>query len=334
MNVLFHAEQLNYRGTTNSIVDYARYNQEILGNESIIVYNSTIPILGLDTGSIPEVIEKFKSQFKVLEYTSNDQLNDIASNYDVCYSQRAGQKVDMGGAVLPIITSTKFGVHCVFQYHDPHGDVYAYISEWLSNNVHKAYGAPLYPFVPYIVDLPEPTLNFREIVGIPKNKLVFGRHGGYNTFDVPFVKQTIAKILSQRDDIVFLFLNTEKFLNHPNVIHINPVFDRNMTSNFIHACDAMLHARNLGESFGLAVSEFLYHNKPVLTWEGGFDRNHIQMLEDYRTVYSEQTLYDMIVNFRSLPKQDFQSIVQPFSPKNVMNKFSEVFLTPPTLGNP
>lgn len=334
MKVLFQCEQLNYRGVTNSVYNYAKYNQEILGNESIIVYNSSIPVLGLETGSSADVISKFKKQFNVLEYTSNDQLNDIASKYDVCYSQRAGSKVDLGGTVLPIVNSTKFCVHTVFQYHDPHGDVYAYISEWLSNHIAKSYNVPIHPFVPLIVELPEPTMNFREVVGIPKNKLVFGRHGGYNTFDVPFVKQTIAKILSERDDIVFLFLNTEKFINHPNVIHINPIFDKNMISNFIHACDAMIHARQLGESFGLAVSEFLYHNKPVLTWEGGFDRNHIQMLKDHQTIYSEKTLYSMIANFRSLPKQDFRHIVKPFSPKSVMDKFSEVFLASPTLGNP
>ena len=92
----------------------------------------------------------------------------------------------------------------------------------------------------------------------------------------------------------------------------------------------MLHARSLGESFGLAVSEFLYHNKPVLTWEGGFDRNHIQMLGDYQTVYNEKTVYDMIVNFRDRPKQNFKKIVEPFTPKNVMQKFADVFLLQPT----
>ena len=33
-----------------------------------------------------------------------------------------------------------------------------------------------------------PQAKFVEpIIGIPKNKLVFGRHGGFNTFDIPFV---------------------------------------------------------------------------------------------------------------------------------------------------
>lgn len=331
MKILFHCEQLNYRGTTNSVYDYAHYNQEILGNESVIVYSATDP-KGMDTGSVPEVVDTFKSKFNVLQYSSNEELNNIASKYDFCYSQRAGLRTDMKGEIkLPIVTSTRFGVHCVFQYCDPHGDVYAYISEWLSENIAKTYNAPVFPFVPYIVDLPQANYDVRAALGIPKDKLVFGRHGGFNTFDIPFVKKVIERILSERDDIVFLFLNTNPFIDHKNVIYVNPLFSKQAISNFIYACDAMLHARDLGESFGLAISEFLYHDKPVLAWDGGFDRNHVKMLSGYNCLYGEngddeQECYDMIVNFRDRPKQDFKKIVEPFTPHNVMKKFSEVFL--------
>lgn len=330
MRVLFHCEQLNYRGTTNSIYDYAHYNQELLGNESVIAYSKVGPA-GVDTGSVPAVIDKFNRKFQLVEYSSEQDLNDLASKFDLCYSQRAGLKTNMTTkAALPIVTSTRFGVHCVFQYHEPHGDVYSYISEWLAANVSKSYSAPLCPFVPYIVQLPEPNHDLREAIGISKNKLVFGRHGGINTFDIPFVKNVIRRIVSERDDIVFLFLNTEKFMDHPNVIYLNPLFDRQMLSNFINACDAMIHARDLGESFGLAISEFLFFNKPVLAWDGGFDRNHAQMLSGYNCLYGENgddenECYEMIVNFRDRPSQDFKRIVDPFTPQNVMHKFSQVF---------
>ena len=330
MRVLFHCEQLNYRGTTNSIYDYAYYNQELLGNESVIAYSKVGPA-GVDTGSVSAVIDKFKNKFQLVEYSSEQDLNDLASKFDLCYSQRAGLKTNMTTkAALPIVNSTRFGVHCVFQYHEPHGDVYSYISEWLAANVSKSYGAPLHPFVPYIVQLPEPNHDLREAIGIPKNKLVFGRHGGINTFDIPFVKNVIRRIVSERDDIVFLFLNTEKFMDHPNVIYLNPLFDRQMLSNFINACDAMIHARDLGESFGLAISEFLFFNKPVLAWDGGFDRNHAQMLSGYNCLYGENgddenECYEMIVNFRDRPSQDFKRIVDQFTPQNVMRKFSQVF---------
>jgi len=316
------------------------YNQEILGNESIIAYSSINPP-GMDTGSAAPVVEQFAKKFKLVQYDTNDHLNQIASEYDFCYSQRAGLRTDMSGKIqLPIVNSTKFGVHSVFQYHDPHGDVYSYISKWLAAQVSKTYNAPLHPHVPYIVDLPNPNYDLREAVGIPKSKLVFGRHGGFKTFDIPFVKKVIERIVNERDDIVFLFLNTEQFIDHRNVVYINPIFSKQMISNFVNACDAMLHARDLGESFGLAISEFLFFNKPVLAWDGGFDRNHVEMLQDYNCLYGaegndEEECYNMIVNFRDRPSQDFKRIVEPYSPKRVMETFREVFLDPPpTLGNP
>ena len=36
-------------------------------------------------------------------------------------------------------------------------------------------------------------------------------------------------------------------------------------SRFLYACDAMIHARADGETFGMAVAEFSVHNRPVLT---------------------------------------------------------------------
>lgn len=327
MRVLFQCEQLSYRGTTNSIYDYAQYNQEILGNESAIVYSVSNPA-GIDTGSIESVVTDFKDKFQVMAYGSHEELDNIASNFDFCYSQRAGLRHNMESKEIhPVVTSTNFGVHSVFQWYDPHGDVYAYISEYLSNEiakVHNLLSTP--PFVPYIVNLPDPQIDLKERLGVPKDKFVFGRHGGFNTFDIPFVQDAIRRIVHEHDDIIFLFLNTEQFYSHPNIMYVEPFFDKGMMSNYITACDAMLHGRTLGESFGLSIAEFLFHNKPVLAWEGGFDRNHIQMLENYNLLYNEQNCYDMIVNMRDRPLQDYKKIVEPFTPVNVMNKFNEVFL--------
>ena len=60
--ILFHAEQLNLRGTTNSILDYAKYNQEILGNESAIMYSQSNPE-GVDVGTDPSVVEQLQGTF-------------------------------------------------------------------------------------------------------------------------------------------------------------------------------------------------------------------------------------------------------------------------------
>ena len=40
MNIVFHSNQLSLRGTEVAIYDYARYNEEYLGNNSIIFATS------------------------------------------------------------------------------------------------------------------------------------------------------------------------------------------------------------------------------------------------------------------------------------------------------
>lgn len=330
MKILFHAEQLNYRGTTNSILEYAHYNQEILGNESVIVYSQEQP-KGLDVGSVSEVVDAVKLKYKTLTYTDNNHLNDIAADYDLFYSQRAGEKVDSHTKrENAVITSTKMGVHCVFQWHDPHGDVYAYISEWMSHNVSKLYNAPVHPWVPYVVDLPDPTYDTRTHLGIPKDKFVIGRFGGYLTFDLPFVKKVVERIAKERNDIVFLFANTEPFCDLPNVIFMGPFLGQEQKSNYINACDAFIHARWLGESFGLAIAESLFFNKPVLACDVGFDRNHVETLKPFDLIYKEndeEDLYRRILELKYKVGIDYRKLaVEKYNPKNVMNQFKSVFL--------
>lgn len=334
MKLLFHCEQLNYRGTTNSILEYARYNQEILGNESTIIYSKDSP-QGLDVGSEPEVIEAVQKQFKTLTYTDNEDLNRIAEDYDFFYSQRAGERIDSHTKrENAVITSTKMGVHCVFQWHDPHGDVYAYISEWMSHNVARLYNAPVHPWVPYVVNLPNPTYDTRTHLGIPKDKFVIGRFGGYETFDLQFVHKTILRLVQERDDIVFLFANTRPFCDHPNVLFMGPFLGQEQKSNYINSCDAFIHGRRLGESFGLAIAESLFFNKPVLACDVGFDRNHVATLKPFDLIYKEndeQDLYNRIVNLRHKVGIDYRGlIINRYNPVNVMNQFKSVFLDDPS----
>ena len=121
-------------------------------------------------------------------------------------------------------------------------------------------------------------------------------------------------------------------------MYVEPFFDAQLKSNYIDMCDAMLHGRQLGETFGLSICEFLFHNKPVLSWSGGFDRNHVGMLEKFDLLYNNEIdAYNRILGLRDRAPSDYRSIVEPFSPKAVMEKFRETFLDPSpilTLWNP
>jgi hypothetical protein len=168
----------------------------------------------------------------------------------------------------------------------------------------------------------------RDELGIPKDALVFGRNGGWDTFDLQFVKQSIVETLEQRNDIWFLFQFTEPFIRHERVIYLEPTADLNEKVRFINTSDAMIHARNIGESFGLSCAEFSIKNKPVITYYNSLERNHIDTLGD-RGIYYENKK-EILHILRNLDKKEINSLewncYQEYSPEKVVQKFKEVYL--------
>jgi len=315
VKILFHANTLNYRGTSVAIADYAHYNQEILGNESVITYCKTYGP-EKDMGNEQAVIDELEKKFKVVGYRAGDLEKKIdQEKVDLAYFIDSGER-------KPLPTNCKTAVHAVFQYNQPHGDKYAYISKWLSDEMSQGQT----PYVPHIVNLPPPgDTDLREFFMIRPDQTVIGRMGGYYTFDIPGVKETIKKLLDT-DKFVFAFLNTEPFVQHDNVMYFNETHSPVKKSNFIHMCDAMLHARGRGESFGLSIAEFLHFNKPVIAWNGGHDKNHLEMLKGSNTLYNnEDDLNYLLHNVKDI-KEDWTQRVKEFNPKDVMKKFDEVFL--------
>ena len=318
MKILFQTDILNYRGSTVAIADYARYNQSILGNESVICYNASAPWT-LDVGTEPEVVANMQQEFNVIAYNDINELQSIIDR----------EKIDLlynGNGFIP--ANCPVVMHEVWKrnHAQPEFKAYAYISEWLSTSMNKIYGVD-HPYVPHIVKLPEPNGDMREELGIRPGQTVIGRIGGYLTFDVYFVLQAIAKIVTERDDFVFVFVGTQPWGEHPNIKYIPAFNDAQRKANFFNTCDATIHARSNGESFGLAIAESLYMNKPVLAWEGGGDQNHTLMLKDSGLIYTPETVADKILNIRDYAAaEDWRKRVEQFGPDQVMNKFKQVFL--------
>jgi glycosyltransferase involved in cell wall biosynthesis len=315
MKILLHTNTLNYRGTTVAVTDYCKYLRNLRGLDPIISYCSSYP-QDADMGNVSKVIETLKKDYQVVDYetgTLDKKLEEL--KIDLAYFLNSGQKE-------PLPDVCKTAVHAVFQFNQPHGDKYAYISKWLSDKMSNG----TIPFVPHIVTLPQSTDNYRKFLNISDDQIVFGRIGGYSTFDIPEVKQYIVNLVNSTNDYVFLFVGTEKFCEHPNVKFINEIHDLQIKSNFIATCDAMIHARARGESFGLAIAEFLFHNKPVIACALGIDQNHTVMLENSGTLYSSINQLDHIVRNINSIKQNWSDRVKEFSPENVIQKFEEVFL--------
>jgi hypothetical protein len=204
-----------------------------------------------------------------------------------------------------------------------HGDVYAMGSKWLSKITDYKI-----PYVPHIVHLPDHSFDMRDELGIPKDALVFGRNGGWDTFDLPFVKQSIVETLEKRNDIWFVFQYTEPFYKHERIIYLNPTADLNEKVRFINTSDVMIHARNIGESFGLSCAEFSIRNKPVITYYNSLERNHIDTLGEKGIYYENKKDIDHIL--LNIDKNEINRLewncYKDHSPENLVKKFKEIYL--------
>lgn len=313
-HVAFHSNQLGIRGTEVALYDYARYNEEILGNKSYIIS---------DANSDNTALKKFQNRFEVFRYDiSFSECFQFVKDKNIThvYYIKAG---DNDGKLIPGVRNL---IHVVFQNKDIHGDKYVYVSEWLASKMNMPG-----KYIPHIVSLPEPKINFKKQLNIPDNSIIIGRHGGYNEFDLPFVHAEIYKALQVRTDLVFLFMNTRPIgPAHPNIIYVNSTFDLQNKSNFISTCDYMIHARNHGESFGLAICEFLHQGKPVISWKNGLDQHHILLLKNQGLWYEDSVQLNNILLNLTFPTKELiqqnKNLIEQFSPKNVMEKFEKTLL--------
>jgi glycosyltransferase involved in cell wall biosynthesis len=308
--IAFHSNQLSLRGTEIALYAYAKYNEEILGNKSVIV---SFP--NRDHGAI----EKFRERFEVVlmewcEYETYLTQN----NFDYLYLIKMGTNDGYCLQTVPCL------IHAVFRFNDPHGHKYFYVSDWLAKD--QGYDPETYS-LPHICEkLPEAEYNFREKHNIPENARVFGCYGGSTEFNIESTKQAIRKAVEEHDDIYFIFMNIQEFADHPQIKFYPGNYDLKEKSAFVNACDAMIHARRGGETFGLAVSEFALSNKPVITYELSGERSHLDILGERAILYKGyEDLLDIFVNFPLYIKYtDYDLPYKQFSPELIMKKFEKL----------
>jgi hypothetical protein len=95
-------------------------------------------------------------------------------------------------------------------------------------------------------------------------------------------------------------------------------------TKFINTCNAMIHARKMGESFGLSVAEFSIKNKPIITCSCG-DLAHIDILGDKAITYTtKESLMSIFENIQQIieSRSDWNAY-NDYSPENVMRIFKE-----------
>ena len=115
----------------------------------------------------------------------------------------------------------------------------------------------------------------------------------------------------------------------PDIILVkNKIIDLEDKVTFINTCDAMIHARSDGETFGLAVGEFSSCNKPIITCKSAMDNSHIDILGEKGIIYgSKESLIKIFKNIKNIinSRSDWNAYTE-YSPENVMEKFFKVFI--------
>lgn len=312
MNIGFWCNQMCERGTEAATFDYAYFNEKLLGNLSYIFYDKN------NKNNKEGIIKKFKKEFTVIDIDVFDKVDTHLIKYNIThfYSLRSGEYDPRLSKVA------KNCIHCVFNCSQPHGEIYASISPWVYGNNNK------YPSVPHMINLPKHNKNMKEILNIPEKSVIFGGYGGKCRFNIKFVQETVYKIAKQNPNIYFLFANFDKFCSEiHNIIHLPPIYDLAKKVEFINTCDAMIWARDDGETFGLAIAEFSSMNKPVISMKIGV-LAHYYLLGDKGIWYSNQTeLENIILNFNpEIEKNKDWNAYKDYTPEKVMNIFKEVFL--------
>lgn len=219
-------------------------------------------------------------------------------------------------------------VHGVFptSIRHVHGAVYAFVSEWLS----EFCSGGLVPWVPHVVSVADTEDSMRSELGIPEEALVFGCYGGKSSFDIEFVKTSvIPRVLEANPSTWFVFMNITPFIDHPRVFFLPKSVDLHVKRAFINTCDAMIHARSGGETFGLAVGEFSLCGKPVLTYARSLERAHIMALGASALLYrTPEQAFSLLTSFdrTSPPPSAIETYRGHFSPTSVMTLFQDRFV--------
>ena len=325
-NIAFFIRHFTERGTEVATYDYANYNETLLGNNSYIIHFSDKGQSKYGFPNMKDSFEKFKTRFELIEINDIIDMVNIIRKYklDFFYTLTHGENDIYQFENKAIWGNCKTIKHCVFNTLYPESDYYISISHQLNKK-----NSTNIPVIPHMIDLPDVNTNLRNELNIQNNAIVFGRYGAFNLFDLSFTHEAIICFLDVMIDanVYFLFMNTDKFCEHPKIIYLEKNIDLLYKTRFINTCDAMIHASSLGETFGLSIGEFSSRNKPIITCSCGDVNEHIKILGSKAILYeSKAQLFNIFLNIREIIKQyDDWNFYKDYTPENVMKIFKNIF---------
>lgn len=308
----------------SALFNYAYYNEMLLGNDSVIFYQKD------HREQHDGMVAKMKAHFQCVAYDSFSEITNLITLHRITV---------MYGLNAPISPEWK----CHIINHS--------IQSTTTTTTTSTPNQQLPPTPPSQIETPDPNPivplivapaswrksgSLRAACGIAEDAIVMGRYGGFYDFNIGYVKETIRDILQTHPHVWFLFLNTQQFIRHERALFFEGTPDTERKRHFIAACDAMLHARSLGEVFGMSCGEFSAAGKPILTACTHYLANHhISVLGSRALLYhNASTLTHLILNIRSIHKlrPDWNAYHQ-YEPHRVMSAFQRTFLMPDLLTN-
>ena len=307
---------MSLRGSENALWDYANLNETILGNNSTICHHAE-----LENAENP-TFAKWKDRFPLIPYRTKAELSSKLKErgVDILYQIKPGP---YDGFLVP---GVKNCIHSMFLSDEFHGDCFAYVSRWAS----RVMTGREESFVPHFVPQLESKVGLRENLGISTEARVFGRHGGWDTFNIPFARKAVARHARENPGDHFVFLNTEPIRGterDSNVHYLPGTVDSIEKAKFLATCDAMLHARLHGETFGLAVGEFAALGKPVITFSESREKAHLEMLGKQALLYRNAgELAEILKEIRPHKTHGTEYNIYA-DPEKVMQIFAERFLS-------
>lgn len=334
MRFLLHLNQLGERGTETSTFELG-YALKMLGHSVTIAYPKD------SQGNRIDVENIFKTEFDMYPYSKfSKQDKWVRNNIDFAYFLKINGLDGLG------YKGIFNAIHTVFPEYLPHGNTYTYISKWLANESNRlahmkfrllrrgpislskgCINAMKFQHVPHIVNMPKPSFSMRKGLGIPEDAFLILRYGGVTEFNVGWVKDALIEQLEKNHSWFFLGVNTEKFTNHPRALFLPAITDKQRKSSLLSDANVFLHARLRGESFGMSLVESLQIGTPVLSFSGGVDQNHVDLLNNTDCLY--ESPQELIRKLQELGKNDsgnrkdenLQKIGESFRPANLMDDY-------------
>jgi hypothetical protein len=352
MKVILHSHQYTRRGDTVNARNIANGLSLHYGIDSILCAPREGP-------SDPEVLRELASEgIKVELYGNQRDLQKISENNKVTHSYFMKSGLYDGDFVYGIPNF----VHAVFRDFQPHGDVYAFASRWLYENVrskpdfvrwYRHYPkwalikqkskSPYFPdrhkkidWLPHITNLPIADSNFdiRERLGISSTCKIVSRLGGKGDFNDPAGHEAVKTILRNSKSISFVFVNTEEFYQHPRLHYLNKYISEEEKASLIASSSLMLNCRLRGESFGHSICESLFMGVPIIAPAVArnplMDAHHADILGGSDLLYESASdlvakIYENLDTPR--PSDELKLLVKDFGSMAVTKRFYEMFLS-------